>query len=261
VSSQATPTAKTIALHHEVAGQGAPFVLIHGWCCSRRFMEPLRDSLVATGRQAVSVDLRGHGESSKPAGAYSIDILADDVAALIERLALDQPTVVGHSMGGIIAFDLAARYPQLISHTALLDTPFPMPAGIRSSLARLLDRLREPEWREALHAYAWRGFFTAEDCEPRKSELLAAMLETPQHVAIAACEGMLRYDPQTVQWNRDCPLLVVGAGESHPRADLECLTQIAPHAIRRHTTGSGHFHQVFVPDQVTALIDAFVNSR
>lgn len=61
----------------------------------------------------ISVDLRGHGESDKPEQDYIMGGYADDIAWLCSELAAAKPVIIGHSMGGVIAFEVAARYPGL----------------------------------------------------------------------------------------------------------------------------------------------------
>ena len=68
-------------------------------------------ALVAHGHPVVTVDLRGHGRSSKPDGPYDVPTVAGDLAALIERLELDRPVVAGQSWGGNIVLELAVRRP------------------------------------------------------------------------------------------------------------------------------------------------------
>ncbi len=63
------------------------------------------------GHSVMALDLRGHGRSDKPDQQYTMRVFADDVAWLCAELELTKPILIGHSMGGIISFDLAARYP------------------------------------------------------------------------------------------------------------------------------------------------------
>ena len=69
---------------------------------------------VAAGCAAVTIDLRGHGRSSKPDGPYDVPTVADDLAALIGALGLDRPVVAGQSWGGNVVLELAARHPAAI---------------------------------------------------------------------------------------------------------------------------------------------------
>lgn len=100
-----------VALAYDDAGSGTPpLLLVHGYACDRSAMER-QSACFTTRHRVVNVDLRGHGESDKPDGVYSIPSFADDLAWLCRELGLYRPVVVGHSLGGMIALDLAARYP------------------------------------------------------------------------------------------------------------------------------------------------------
>ncbi len=70
---------------------------------------------------AVTVDLRGHGRSSKPDGPYDVPTVADDVGALIDALGLERPVVAGQSWGGNIALELAARHPAAVRGIVCVD--------------------------------------------------------------------------------------------------------------------------------------------
>jgi pimeloyl-ACP methyl ester carboxylesterase len=111
-----------VALYVEdVAGAGRPIVLIHGWCCDHTYFAPQTSHFASLGHRVVSPDLRGHGRSDKPHQPYPIGAFADDVAWLCRELKLPKPILVGHSMGGIVSFDVAARYPELPGAIVMLD--------------------------------------------------------------------------------------------------------------------------------------------
>ena len=89
------------ALHYEdTGGTGRPVVLIHGWPLSGKSWKDNVAALAEAGYQVITYDRRGFGESEKPALGYSYDHLADDLAALIDTLGLQDATLVGFSMGG-----------------------------------------------------------------------------------------------------------------------------------------------------------------
>src|SRR5262249_3702887 len=100
------------SLFFEEAGSGPPVLLVHGWCCDPTYLGPQRAHL-ATRFRVVALDLVGHGRSDKPEGPYPLSRFADDVAWLAEHLGLHRPLVIGHSMGGGTAIELAARHPAL----------------------------------------------------------------------------------------------------------------------------------------------------
>ncbi len=71
-------------------------------------------------------DLRGHGRSGRP-GRYSFELMRDDLAAMLESLELDRVTLVGHAMGGVLAYLYAARYPGRVERLVLEEAPGPEP--------------------------------------------------------------------------------------------------------------------------------------
>jgi pimeloyl-ACP methyl ester carboxylesterase len=87
------------------------FLLVHGLASNARMWDGVAENLVAQGHTVATVDLRGHGRSSKPDGPYDVPTVADDLAALIDNLDLDRPIVAGQSWGGNVAVELAARHP------------------------------------------------------------------------------------------------------------------------------------------------------
>src|SRR5204862_7887579 len=98
-----TTTRDGVKIAYEERGTGSPaFVFVHGWTCNRSFFAPQFDHF-GRNHRAVSVDLRGHGDSTQAKdGDYSVAAFAGDVAAVIEELGLAPAVVVGHSLGGAI---------------------------------------------------------------------------------------------------------------------------------------------------------------
>jgi pimeloyl-ACP methyl ester carboxylesterase len=87
-------------------------LLVHGWACDHTMFTPQIEHFSKSYR-VIAVDLRGHGISDKPHQEYTIAGFADDLAYLCRELQLQRPIVVGHSMGGTVSLDLAARYGDL----------------------------------------------------------------------------------------------------------------------------------------------------
>jgi 3-oxoadipate enol-lactonase len=106
--------------HFESVGRGSPLLFIHGLGSSTRDWER-QVAAFADSYQVVTVDLRGHGRSGKPEGRYSIAQFSDDVAGLIGHLELGPVTVVGISLGGMVAFQLAADHPELLDKLVVVN--------------------------------------------------------------------------------------------------------------------------------------------
>src|SRR5512143_2273883 len=92
-----------IRMAFDVRGSGAPVLLVHGFPFDRTMWAPQAEALASSWRVIVP-DLRGHGETEAPPGPYSMDLFADDLAALLTHLGVEQVVLGGLSMGGYIAF-------------------------------------------------------------------------------------------------------------------------------------------------------------
>ena len=112
---------KGVKLAYEEKGSGSPaFLFIHGWTCDRSFFKAQADHF-AKRHRTVSVDLRGHGESDKPSGAYPISAYVDDLSHVIDTLKLGKVVAVGHSMGGITVLELGACYSDKVAAIVMVD--------------------------------------------------------------------------------------------------------------------------------------------
>jgi len=247
-----------VSLYYELrAGTGTPIVFVHGWCCDHTYFAPQRDYFGGKGRTTLDLDLRGHGHSDKPAQAYSMSAFADDVAWMCRELALAKPVLVGHSMGGIVAYDVAARYPELASAIVMIDSAVVRPAAAKAAGPAILAALRSPGYADVLRDLMTRSFFIPSDDPSRRDAILDAMTATPQHVMVSAYQGLLDYDPEVGRDRIRVPSLFIAADEPTPRSDLVALRELVPAMQDGKTVGAGHFCTLEVPEQVNAMIDRF----
>ena len=138
----ATIARNGIKLAYDDRGAGDPtIVFVHGWTCNRSFLAPQAEHF-AKRHRVVSVDLRGHGESDKPLGAYPITAYADDIAYLIDQLGLRKVVAVGHSMGGLTVAQLAASHPDCVSAIVLVEPgPFAAPPDVLANFEAIADAI------------------------------------------------------------------------------------------------------------------------
>lgn len=115
-----TTTVNDIQLHYELHGSGEPLVLIHGLGSSSRDWEYQIPDL-ARHYQVIAPSLRGFGKSDKPAGPYTVVQYARDVVGLLNHLGIDRAHVCGFSLGGAVAFQLAAEFKHRLSSVVVVN--------------------------------------------------------------------------------------------------------------------------------------------
>jgi len=102
-----------INLYYETHGTGRPMILLHGGLGSGEMFGPILPSLTEH-HQVIAVDLQGHGRTADIDRPIDVRLMADDVAALIDHLGLQKPDVVGYSLGGGVALQVAIKYPEKV---------------------------------------------------------------------------------------------------------------------------------------------------
>ena len=115
-----------INLYYEIHGTGKPLVLLHGGLGSGEMFAAVLPAFAAD-RQVILVDLQGHGRTADIDRPLDLALMAGDVAALIDHLGLEKPDLVGYSLGGGVALQVAVRHPQKVGRLVSAS------AGIRRS--------------------------------------------------------------------------------------------------------------------------------
>jgi len=142
-----------VELHCEIAGAGEPLLFIHGLGSCTEDWQPQIDRFAKSNR-TIACDLRGHGRSSKPRGPYSIEGFARDIGAILRALETGPAHVVGISLGGMVAFQLAVDAPELVRSLVIVNSGPAVPAQtfkqrlplyIRLAYARILGLARMAE--------------------------------------------------------------------------------------------------------------------
>lgn len=245
-----------LTLHYEQAGSRAPaFVFVHGWCCDHTFFAP-QFRHFATSSSVTTYDLRGCGQSA-PAEDYAVASFADELAWLCAELAIVRPVLVGHSLGGAIALEAAARHPSMPRAVVAVDpAPFDPLPEFREALSALIAQLRDSAEDDPRHAYVAKLFRPGDDLA-RARRIEDTMCSVPRDLAAAVLEGYLAWDGVAALARCQVPILVVtpGAGGSNAPARLLALDPDIQIGV---TVGAGHFLQFDAADQLTPMIERFV---
>ena len=112
-----------LSMYHEIAGEGPPLVLLHGAYMTADMMAGLRAGLTA-GRRVITPELQGHGRTADVDRPLTREQMAEDTAALLRHLGAAPADVVGFSMGGGIALQLAIRHPDVVRRLVVISTVY-----------------------------------------------------------------------------------------------------------------------------------------
>src|SRR5262245_2700135 len=114
-----------VKLHYLKAGTGKKtLVLIHGFADTSHMWIPLFDEF-SNEYTIIAPDMRGLGESSRPATGYDKKTMAVDILELVRSLGHQKINLVGHDIGLMVAYAYAAQHPTEVEKLALLDAPIP----------------------------------------------------------------------------------------------------------------------------------------
>ena len=270
------PVAEGVELAADVVpsatADAPPFLLVHGMASNARVWDGVVAGLVANGHSAVTVDLRGHGRSSKPDGPYDVPGVADDLAVLIERLGIERPVVAGQSWGGNVVLELAARHPDAIRGIVCVDGGWLEPSrafadwdACRTALAppRLAGRRFEeieayvrsahPDWPESsIHG-------TLANFEVRPDGTVAPWLTFEHHIAVL--RGLWEHHPAERYPDLAVPVLLAPAdgGETEwtqrKRRDVEVAAAMIPDSRVRWFIGDHDIHAQH-PDELSSVMHA-----
>jgi len=245
-----------VRLCYEEAGSGAPtLLLVHGWCHDHTYLAPQLEHFRRRHRVVV-VDQRGHGASDKPDQEYTIAGFADDLAWLCRELGLHRPVVVGHSLGGVVALDLAARYPELPGAVVMLDSPVFAPAPLLEKVREVVAALKTPAYRDAQGGLVRAVSFHPADDAARTERIVAHMASAPQPMMAGSFESLFAHDSAAAAAACRVPILYVHT--AHPMADLARFRELRPGLVTGQIVGSGHYFQLEVPEQLNPMIERFI---
>ena len=252
-----------IDLSYEVNGEGEPLLFIHGLGSSHGDWEA-QVQFFADRYQVIVFDVRGHGESSKPAGPYSVRLFAADTVKLLNALRVGPVHAVGISMGGMIALQLALDHPQAVRSLVIVNS------GAEFVVRNLKERMQ-----------VWQRFFIVRLLGMRKmGEVLSERLfPKPEQEELRAVfvERWAENDPRAYQeamralvdWSVadrlgdiGCPTLVIASDNDYtPVAEKKAIVDRIAGAELVVIEDARHAVTAERPEQFNAVLDGFLSEQ
>lgn len=244
------------------AGAGRPIVFIHGLGWDRNLWSHTAQRLSERYR-VIAGDSRGHGDTDKPDGPYSIEMFASDWENLIEALQLGPVCLVGFSQGGMTAQILAARRPDLVTALCLVSTSGRSSPAARANMEARLEAQRS-EGPELAAKVAAKSIFSPAWMEANPTALqnfITRRAAQDQRALEAATRALFDFDATALHGSLSMPTRVI-AGEADALTSAQGMRDIAaaiPKADYVEVPGSGHMIPVEQPDAFVALLDEFLD--
>lgn len=262
---------------YRMAGQGPVVLLIHGMAGSSRTWRDVMP-LLTRHFTVLAPDLLGHGESAKPLGDYSLGAYASGLRDLLGLLGVDRATVVGQSLGGGVAMQLAYQHPEIAERLVLVGSgglgrevswllrmltlpgaeylmPVLFPAFVRDQGNKINELLRRSGWRAPHLAEMWRAYASLAGAENRHAFIrtLRAVID-PGGQSVSAMDRLYLTAalPTLIVWGDRDPIIPVAhayaAHEAMPGSRLEIFPDI------------GHFPHVEAPLSFVEVLTDFIRS-
>jgi 3-oxoadipate enol-lactonase len=258
--------ANGIEVHYEVHGRaGAPWLVVsHSLACSVRMWDPQIEALKDAYR-ILAFDTRGHGATEATAGAYTLELLADDLHALLEGLRVDKPHYCGLSMGGMIGQTFALRYPGRLRTLTLADTTSRYPPEAAALWAERV-RIAETKGMGPLAQPTLERWFTEpfRNSQPAAVEAVRRLIEATPVAGYAGCSQAIPKINLTARLKEiRCPILVI-VGADDPGTPVSMAQEIhdnAPGSKLVVLPQAAHLANLEQPAAFTRALRDFLSSN
>ena len=252
-----------IDLYYEVKGEGQTVVFIHGLGSSCQDWEK-QEPVFSKQYQVVMLDLRGHGKSQKPSGPYSMALFASDVAGVIRSLNLAPVHVVGISLGGMIALQLAADYPELVRSFVAANNNSEMIVRtwkdrweifMRTNVVRLLGMRKMGE-------VLGRNMFPDDSQADVRKLIVERWAENDPKAYLASIGAIIGWSVTERLADIAVPALILSADKDYtPVADKEAIVARMPNAELAVISDSRHATPVDQPEKFNEVVLNFISKH
>lgn len=249
---------------YELQGEGAPVVLVSGLAGVASYWEP-NVSALASGNRVLRYDHRGTGRTTRTESRYSIELLAEDLVALLDHLGIERASIVGHSTGGAIGQVLAARYPERVDRLVLYATWATLCPQMRMCMEfrqTLLMSDGPPAFHRSSPIFLYPPRYVCETWPTIERELDRNIRNsTSQSIIRSRIEAVVGFDGTPYLGAIEAPTLVLVAEDdilTPPVASEELAASIRNARLTKLAYG-GHAVSYCEPDAFNAAVSAFLN--
>lgn len=243
----------------EGAQNGLPLVFINSLGTDLRIWDVVTPHFAERFR-LIRYDKRGHGLSDCPPAPYSIRDHATDLAGLLDHLDIQQAVLVGISVGGMIALDFAATWPQRVLKLVLCDTAAVIgTADMWNERVQALHKHGMEYLAEVMPA-RWFTISYSEKCPAAQRGYINMLTRTPLEGYIGTCEAIRDADLTESSRTIQVPALALCGKEdiSTPPELVRSLIGLLPHVSYEEIPGAAHLPCIEQPDAMAVHIDNFL---
>ena len=255
-----------ITMYHEVHGKGEPLVFINGWFMPLGLFYPLVP-VFAQEYQVITFDNRGAGKSDAPESPYSLEIMAHDLAGLLDVIGIEKTHFLGHSMGARIAEEMALSFPDKVNSIILAG-----PITYSSEIGWQPGPVTEEEiksWEEQkLEEWAWKLLSDRvnDDFIPNNRELAENLVRIimdshgPMHARVGHTNASRLYDNYMRLPEIKVPTLILAGCEDTtvPLENILILKERLPEAELAIIGDARHFMILEAFDESNRIILDFL---
>ena len=242
-------------------GDGPAVVLAHAIGCDHRMWEGL-ERVLAPAYRVINIDARGHGGSPVPPRPYSLRVLAEDVRALLDRLAIPKAHWVGLSMGGMVGQAFALAHPGRLGRLVIANSTSSYGAEGRTIWQNRIKLVEEGGLAAIRDMVAQRYFSEAfrRDHADIVKEVMDRFMETPAQGYLGCCDAIRELDFSPHLAAIKAPTLVIAGGDDAgtPVAMSEAIAQGIPGARLEVIAGAAHLSAVEKPREFADLVTRFL---
>jgi 3-oxoadipate enol-lactonase len=246
----------------ERSDPGRRVVLVHSLAMDRSFWQPVAERLKAA---VLTYDCRGHGASGKPAGPYSIDVFANDLADLLDHVGWPRAMVAGASMGGCVALGFAGAYPARTRALGLVDTTAWYGAKAKEEWADRADKAVQSGLSILVNFQTTRWFgdaFRAQHPDVVKRSVDVFLANDVKAYA-ETCKMLGNFDLRPTLPKVQIPTAVIVGEEDY--ATPVAMANVLHHGIFKSTMtvlrGARHLTPLAQPDAIAAEFERLLQAQ